>query len=109
MEHVVTRVTEQILHALLALDDRTDRSAQLTLQPDLGRIPLHDVLGHLWRRVAVPLTREVNHFVVGIRIDFLRRQRGLWRPNAVVLLRLKAGREVKLRVTRDQILHLPPN
>lgn len=70
MEHVIACVAEQILHALLALDDRSNGAAQLTFQANLGRSPLHDVFGDLRRGVAIALAREVNHFVVRVRVIF---------------------------------------
>lgn len=57
MEHVIAGVAEEILHALLALDDRANRSAQLTLEAHFGGISLHDVFRRVlrWHGVAVLL------------------------------------------------------
>lgn len=90
MEHVIARIAEEILHALLALDDRTDRSAQLALQADLGWSSLHNVFGVFHRRcVAVLLAREVYDLVVGIGIVSFVRQCRRMRSDPVSLLRLK--------------------
>lgn len=90
MEHVVASVTEQILHALFALDDRANRSAQLTLEAHFGGISLHDVFRRILRRhgVAVLLGREVNYFVIRVRVDFSWKA-GWRRADPTRLIRLK--------------------
>lgn len=93
MKHVIARVTEEILHALLASDDRPDRAAQLALQADLRRILLHnvfDISGR--RRVAILLAREVYDLVIGIGIVPLVGQRRRIRSDSICLLRLKWSR-----------------
>lgn len=93
MKHVIARVTEEILHALLAFDDRPDRTAQLALQADLGRIPLHNIFDvSRRRRVAVLLAREVYDLVVGIGIVPLVGQSRRMRSDPICLLRLKCSR-----------------
>lgn len=87
MEHVITGVTEQILHTLLALDDGTDRSAQLALEAHFGGISLHDVFRWIlrWHGVAVLLRREVNYFVIRVGVNFSWKARGR-RPDPTRLI-----------------------
>lgn len=93
MKHVIARVAEEILHALLASDDRPDRTAELALQTDLGRILLHNIFDiSSRRRVSVLLAREVYDLVVGIGIAPLVGQRWRMRSDPICLLRLKCGR-----------------
>lgn len=90
MEHVIAGVTEQILHTLLALDDGTDRSAQLALETHFGGVSLHDVFRRIlhWHGVAVLLRREVNYFVIRVGADFSRKAGG-WRADPTRLIRLQ--------------------
>jgi hypothetical protein len=44
MEHVIACETKEIFHALFALYDLSYRSAQLTLETDIGWTGLHHIL-----------------------------------------------------------------